>query len=223
MLGDSRLATVAPPEFRAESKMRRIQPILCALVVLLAGAAGAADVEMFEQSPMNYSATAPHESVTRLQAQWGDTGPAGNSDRDLVAGLLRELQIPVESQVVVFSRTSFQRRRISPERPRTLYFSDDAYIGWVPAGLVEVVAIDPQLGPVFYTLDPLEARTNYARSFVRDSDCLRCHGGTFVRDIPGVFVRSLYADATGEPLFQGGSQVVDFRTPFAERWGGSCM
>ncbi len=200
--------------------MRRIQLMLGVLAAGWAGVAGAADVEMFEQSPMNYSATTPHDAITRLQAQLGNAGPAGNSDRDLVAGLLRELQIPVESQVVVFSRTSFQRRRISPERPRALYFNDDVYIGWVPAGLVEVTAIDPQLGPVFYTLDPLEARTNYAQSFIRDSDCLRCHGGTFVRDIPGVFVRSLYADATGEPLLQGGSQVVDFRTPFAERWGG---
>jgi hypothetical protein len=55
---------------------------------------------------------------------------------------------------------------------------------------------------------------------VRDNDCLRCHGGAFARSIPGVFVRSLFTDADGEPLLRHGSEVVDFRTPFTNRWGG---
>jgi len=35
-----------------------------------------------------------------------------------------------------------------------------------------------------------------------------------------VFVRSMHTDANGEPLLKGGSEVVDFHTPFANRWGG---
>jgi hypothetical protein len=86
--------------------------------------------------------------------------------------------------------------------------------------LIEVAAIDPTLGPVFYAVNPAVARTNPAASFVRDTDCLRCHGGSFVRDIPGVFTRSVFPDSQGEPLLRHGSEVVDYRTPFTNRWGG---
>ena len=176
---------------------------------------------MYEQSPMNYSATQPSDAITRLQTRLNHGAVKFSaSERDLLTGLMRELKVPVESQVLVFSKTSLQRHRISPDRPRALYFSDDCYIGWVPGGLIEVVAIDPVLGPVFYQLDPNEARADAAHRFKRDSDCLRCHGGTFVRDIPSVFVRSLHTDSDGEMLLQGGSTVVDFRTPFTNRWGG---
>lgn len=176
---------------------------------------------MYEQSPMNYSASQPNDAITRLRARLA-SGAVKLSvrERDLMLELLRELKVPVASQVLVFSKTSLQRQRISPDHPRAIYFSDDCYVGWVPSGLIEVTAIDPLLGPVFYQLDPGATRTEATPQFTRDHDCLRCHGGTFVRDIPGVFVRSLHADANGEMLLQGGSVVVDFRTPFTNRWGG---
>jgi len=177
--------------------------------------------EMFEQPPMKYSESTPDDAVTRLQARLNDgTVKFSGRDREVLRELLRELKIPVESQVLVFSKTSLQRQRISPEHPRALYFSDDCYVGWVPSGLIELTTIDPVLGPIFYQLDPGELRKEAAQSFNRDADCLRCHGGTFVRDIPGLFVRSLHTDAAGEMLLQGGSTVVDFRTPFTNRWGG---
>jgi len=34
----------------------------------------------------------------------------------------------------VFSQTSFQLRKISPQRPRAIYFNDDVYVGWVRGG-----------------------------------------------------------------------------------------
>lgn len=195
--------------------------ILCLLAVALPGVSHALGKEMFEQPPVNYSASQPKDAVTRLQAQLADGRVSlGGREREIVSGLLRELHVPVESQVLVFSKTSLQRQRISPDRPRAIYFSDDCYVAWVPSGLVEVTAIDPLLGPVFYALDPKATLVGASRSFVRDEDCLRCHGGTFVRDIPGLFVRSLHTDENGEPLFRGGSEVVDFRTPFTNRWGG---
>lgn len=188
--------------------------------LLVAGRLAAA-TEMFEQPPMNYSTTRPTDAVTRLQARLSSgAAKLGGHERGLVLELLRDLNIPVESQVLVFSKTSLQRQRISPDRPRALYFSDDCYVGWVPSGLIEVTAIDPKLGPVFYQLDPSATATDAVHSFHRDADCLRCHGGAFVRDIPGLFVRSLHTDATGEMLLRGGSLVVDFRTPFTNRWGG---
>lgn len=183
--------------------------------------ASARDAELYEQPPIRYSATQPNDAIAPLQARLasGQLKLAG-SDRQILEALLAELRIPIESQVIVFSKTSLQRQRIRPEHPRAIYFSDTCYVGWVPGGLMEVTSIDPVLGPIFYALDPENLRTNAAHSFVRDNDCLRCHGGAFARGIPGVFVRSLFTDDTGEPMLKYGSEVVDFRTPFTNRWGG---
>ena len=120
----------------------------------------------------------------------------------------------------MFSKTSLQRGRIRPEQPRALYFSESMYVGWVPGGLIELAAIDPQLGPVFYSFAISRAADGSPPTIQRDSDCLRCHGGTFVRDIPGVFARSVFPDANGEPLLRHGTLVVEDETPFAQRWGG---
>jgi hypothetical protein len=127
--------------------------------------------------------------------------------------------VPAESQMLVFSKTSLQRGRIRPERPRALYFSDSVYVGWVPGGLIEVTAVDPRLGPIFYSIELAPAREAPPK-IERDSDCLRCHGGNFVREIPGVFARSVFPDAGGEPLLRHGTLLVDDETPFAQRWGG---
>ncbi len=174
----------------------------------------------YERPPIRYSASTPNDAVTRLQARLalGDVKLTG-TELDQLRNVLGELGISPASQTLVFSRTSFQRARIRPDHPRALYFSDSVYVGWVPGGLVEITAIDPQLGPVFYSLALPGSRSN-APQIVRDQDCLRCHGGTFVRDIPGLFVRSLFVDAAGDPLLRHGTQIVDDETPFAERWGG---
>jgi hypothetical protein len=91
-------------------------------------------------------------------------------------------------------------------------------VGWCPDGLVEVAAIDPVLGPVFYSFDP--KAVSGANRFQRDADCLRCHGGTFVRDIPGLLARSVFTDSAGQPMLALGSDLVDAATPLEKRWGG---
>jgi len=174
----------------------------------------------YERAPIHYSSTAPHEAVTRLQARFKSGAiTLSGSELEMLRTVLHELDVPVESQMLVFSRTSFQRTRIHPDQPRALYFSDSVYVGWVPGGLVEVTAIDPQLGPVFYTLT-LPGPQQTVPKIERESDCLRCHGGVFVREIPGLFVRSVFPDAAGDPLLRQGTQIVDDETPFADRWGG---
>lgn len=202
--------------------MRRCSPqlVLATAALVFAPCGHAQNPPDYEQPPSSYSTSTPQDAVARLQQRIaaGQFRFAG-SDKEIVQALLAEFKIPVASQVVVFSKTSLQRGRIRPDHPRALYFSDSAYIGWVPGGLIEITAIDPQLGPVFYAFDPREGRSGTPK-FERDSDCLRCHGGAFVRDIPGVFARSLFPNDEGEPLLRHGSQVVDDQTPFEERWGG---
>lgn len=174
----------------------------------------------YEQPPVSYSASTPQDAVAALQRRLTAGALAFIGDeRTILRAILVELGVPFESQVLVFSKTSLQRGRITPSRPRALYFSDAAYVGWVPGGLIEITTIDNRLGPIFYSFDPQEAR-GAARTFVRDSDCLRCHGGTFVRGVPGVFARSVIPSETGEPLLRHGSEIVDDETPFENRWGG---
>jgi len=182
---------------------------------------GAQESEDYEQPPVSYSHTAPKDAVARLKARIanGEFKFAGD-DREVVQALLKEMGVPAESQILVFSKTSFQRSRISPDHPRALYFSDNCYLGWVPGGLAEVTTIDPVLGPVFYAFDPRGLSGRVKAEFKRDGECLDCHGGAYVRGIPGVFARSVYADENGQPLLRQGTHVVDYRTPFEERWGG---
>lgn len=191
-----------------------------ALGLALATAELRAGEEIFEQAPIAYSATAPQDAIARLEAKLavGAVKLAGD-DREILRQLLQALDVPEASQMVVFSKTSFQLGLIHPGNPRALYFSDTCYVGWVPGGLMEVASIDPQLGPVFYHFDP-QAKAAKKPRFSREPDCLRCHGGTFVRDIPAVFTRSIATERSGQPIYSQGSTVVDDATPFAERWGG---
>lgn len=174
----------------------------------------------YEHPPISYSATTPNDALTRLQARLAaGTVTLIGDELQMLQTILRELGVSADSQTLVFSRTSFQRGRIRPDQPRALYFSDSVYVGWVPGGVVEVTAIDPALGPVFYSLE-LPGRKGGVAKIARDSDCLRCHGGAFVREIPGVFVRSVFPDRGGDPLLRHGTLVVDDETPFEQRWGG---
>jgi hypothetical protein len=178
-----------------------------------------AEEEAFERRPISYSIAAPHDSVATLKLKLAaDEIRLEGDEKSVVRHLLSALGIPESSQLLVFSKTSFQKDRISPARPRAIYFGDEVYVGWCPGGLVEVASVDPVLGPVFYSFDPRSGPG--AHRFERDPDCLRCHGGTFVRDIPGLLARSLFCDANGQPLLVLGTDLVDDSTPIEKRWGG---
>ncbi|MCA9091508.1 MAG: hypothetical protein KDA90_23080, partial [Planctomycetaceae bacterium] len=133
--------------------------------------------------------------------------------------LLDALEISPESQVLVFSQTSFQLRKISPSRPRAVYFNDDTYIGWVQGGdVIEMSTSDPQLGGVFYTL-PQQEKTSI--TFTRDrGQCLTCHASSRTRGVPGHLVRSIFPNDLGQPLLASGTFTTDHTSPFSERWGG---
>src|SRR5438445_3544171 len=109
------------------SGIRRVVGLaLVASLGLLAAGAGAAD---FDQEPIRYGSAEPNNAASRLQKRL-DAGQA-RLERDKETGylksLLRELGVPASSQMLVFSKTSLQRHRISPRTPRAVYFGDDAY------------------------------------------------------------------------------------------------
>src|SRR5262249_23297519 len=128
-----------------------------------------------------------------------------------LTSVLQALNIPPESQLVVFSPTSSQARLINEEDPRAIYFNDDVSVGWVRGGeALEIAAHDPDEGVVFYTLTQSEATTP---EFKRADACLSCHRSNDTLNIPGLLVRSTIDAGTR-------SFTTDHRSPFDERWGG---
>ena len=175
----------------------------------------------FEQPPIDYLKATPHDAVSQLQARL-DAGEARleyDRQHGYLKSVLQQLNIPISSQVLVFSKTSFQLQRISPRTPRAIYFNDDVYVGWVQRGdVMEASAADPQLGVNFYTLDQLATDEP---KFVRQTyDCLQCHGSTLTQHVPGFVVRSVYAGFNGHPILKAGTYLTDHSSPFRERWGG---
>ena len=174
----------------------------------------------YELPPVGYSKATPDNVVAKLQRRI-DAGEISftQTGRELLLTLLQALHVPVESQMFVFSKTSLQKELIRPETPRVLFFSDQVYIGWVPGGLIEVAAIDPQLGPVFYHFKA-NAPAGVPKRFERDAGCMLCHGYFFIRDIPALLALSVNPDSKGELLPYSDFDLVDDTTPFARRWGG---
>lgn len=179
--------------------------------------------EAFELPPINYSKTDPTDRVARLRDDLKRGRIALNPalpEKVFVGELLKALEVPVASQVLVFSKTSLQNSHINPRQPRALYFSDDLYFGWSHGSdKFEIISADPKLGAVFYLLerDPAAGKIEVFRE---SGECFSCHASSRTGGRPGMTVRSLYVDKSGQPIFSAGSFQVDDSTPFEERWGG---
>ena len=137
------------------------------------------------------------------------------------AGYLRSvldaLDVPIESQMAVFSKTSQQLERIDPKNPRTIFFNDSVAVAWVRGGFIELASLEPEQGVIFYML----AQDRNARpEFVRRDDCLRCHLSEVTLGVPGMMIRSRYTAADGNPRLVLGGYATDHRSPLDERWGG---
>ena len=90
-------------------------------------------IAMLLQTP---KATAIPDRIADLQRKI-DAGTLKlefEADHGYLKSLLKILNIPVSSQALVFSKSSFQLHLISPDRPRALYFNDDVYAGWTRGG-----------------------------------------------------------------------------------------
>jgi hypothetical protein len=160
------------------------------------------------------------DAVTRLDAQIasGKVKLEYRAGLGYLPALLARLGINPDSQSLVFSKTSFQAAKISPSNPRALFFNDEVMVGSVRGGdVLELAALDPKQGMVFYTLD---VQKSDQPRFVRRDSCLQCHQGPATLGIPGVLVGSVFPDASGMPNSRMGNPVTDDSTPIQKRWGG---
>ncbi len=193
-----------------------------AIAVLLGGPWMAQAFDpIYERAPIHYHETEPDNRLTRFFAGAKDNPVLCNgTHREVLDELLEKLEVPAESQVLVFSKTSAQNSRIAPETPRAIYFSDDLYLGWVQGGEIEAASFDPRIGMVFHLIKLTEREPGTPPALVRERSCLNCHAGSSNHDLPGLMVRSVYPTATGLPLFEAGTFHTRQNSPIEERWGG---
>ncbi len=191
------------------------------LAIYLAAAAAPCRAQDYEGEPILYSLGVVNDPVAKLQKRLerGEIDLEFEPNHGYLPSVLRKLGIPVSSQALVFSKTSFQRDLIFPHRPRAIYFNDSVYLGWVQGGTVlEVASMDPEQGTVFYTLDQDPKKPpKFAR---QGAECLQCHASGLTKGVPGVLVRSVYPDRNGQPILKAGAFNTDHSAPLKERWGG---
>lgn len=158
-------------------------------------------------------------TILNKQLKSGEVSMDFDESHGYLRGLLKVLKVPIESQVLVFSKTSFQATRISPRMPRAIYFNDSVTVGFVRGSdVLEITSQDPHLGTIFYTLD--QEKVDRPRFERRDTACLQCHASGGTLGVPGLVVRSVYPEPNGMPMFQAGTFISDHRSPLKERWGG---
>ena len=167
---------------------------------------------------IKYDSTPAQDPIARLNERLksGEVSLERRGPSGYLQSVLEALKVPVESQLLVFSKTSFQAPKIGPKNPRAIYFTDTVSVGWVRGGeVLEFVGQDPRQGAVFYTL----SQTSDKPTFDRNDACVSCHASEATHYVPGMFIGSVFPGVDGTTMY-GPAYTTDHRTPFEIRWGG---
>jgi len=200
--------------------LRVLWPTACLGGAVLASASYAQERTDYLGEPVRYEDEERRDPVARLAEDLasGERELRWDEQRGWLPALLEALEVSATTQVLVFSKTSFQDRLISPETPRAIYFNDEVALAWIPgAPLMELTGLDPLQGPTFYSLDQDSRAPRFQR---RDDECLQCHSSSRTRNWPGNLVRSVHPDERGLPILRSGSFLTTHASPLLERWGG---
>jgi hypothetical protein len=176
--------------------------------------------DLAREPAIGYYTTPATDAVAQLKANI--SSGAARLAFDEATGYLRSvldaLELPVDSQLLVFARNSLQNRYITPRNPRAIFFNDAVAVGYIHgAEYLEIAAHDRRQGVVFYTIDqkrreePVITRTDF---------CLQCHSANATVEVPGMLVRSIVTEPSGATVPRFANYVTDHRSPFDERWGG---
>ncbi|WDS36999.1 hypothetical protein [Pseudoxanthomonas sp.] len=175
----------------------------------------------FSGEPINYRTAPLNDPVAKLEKQLeaGKVALDYEPGHGYLRSVLKLLDIPYDSQTLVFSKTSFQYTKIAPEHPRALYYNDDVYVGAVHDGkAIELVSFDPMQGAIFYLLDEKKGeRPRFERA---ELDCTQCHIAAGTRGVPGVLLQSVYPTRAGVLATASRTLITDQESPLSERWGG---
>ncbi|MCC6988584.1 MAG: hypothetical protein IT181_06280 [Acidobacteria bacterium] len=173
-----------------------------------------------EHPAIDYATRPVHDRIAALNAalEAGTATLTYEPQGGYLRSVLRALDVPESSQMLVLSRTGVQRLVTSPANPRALFYNDTLAVGFIRGSpFLELVAHDPAQGAVFYTLTQ---RPTERPAFSRQTSCLTCHVAAATLEVPGFMTRSLRVATDGNLKLRLGSHHVDHRTPFADRWGG---
>jgi hypothetical protein len=211
---------------RAPASGHLLAVAACTLLLALAAAWPAAQARqpfpgtLDEHPAIQYETRPTTDAVARLDARLaaGEARLARDARMGWLPAVLSALDVPVESQLLVFSKTGLQRAYTGPKSPRALYYGASVVVGYIPgAPALELASHDPRQGVIFYTL---EQDATAPPRFRRRAECLTCHLSSVTDDVPGLIVRSNMVGHDGFVMPRLGSFTVDHRTPHTERWGG---
>ncbi|MEI6537052.1 MAG: hypothetical protein WCN98_17050, partial [Verrucomicrobiaceae bacterium] len=133
-----------------------------------------------------------NDPVAKMWQRWqtGQSQPDTQDEKAFVASVLKELGVPAQSQMLVFSKTSLQNPLITPQTPRAVYFSEDVYCGWAQNGMMELIGYDPEKGPQYYALtNPF--KTSEKPVLQATENCLPCHETSRTNNVNGMLGRSV--------------------------------
>ncbi len=187
------------------------------VAMAMAQRAGAFD-RSIDHPAIRYGTTDANTVVEALNRKLADRSASLVFDEKsgYLKSVLDLLNIPVESQVLVYTQTSQQAQHITMTNPRAIYFNDTVSVGYVRGGgLLEIVAQDAALGSVFYAVRQERAA---APTFGREQQCLRCHLSWDTLGVPGQTILSTFPRKDENDYANG--FTVDHYRPIEDRWGG---
>ena len=171
------------------------------------------------EPPHLYKTRQPNDRFSRLMKTLEtDSRLDRSSEKAFLVSFLKILDVPVSSQLLVFSTTSLQLRFISPSNPRAIYFNDEIYIGYIPGGRLEIIGTDPELGAIFYIFDI--TKSTGAIQFERSDRCMNCHAGEETAYVPGLVLKSVIPGPGGGSLEAFRIGQFGHQIPLSERFGG---
>lgn len=175
----------------------------------------------YTEPPFAYWTTEPKDrfSLMMEKVRSGELALDTQNELSFLTSLLKAMDIPVSSQLLLFSGTSLQKRLINHRNPRALYFNEHTYVGFVPGGKVEVASFDPQLGMVFFIFDPLGSQRTVP-ALDRPKGCLNCHAESPSYMLPGFAIESVAVDRDGSSLETYRRGEIGHQVPLADRFGG---
>jgi hypothetical protein len=176
---------------------------------------------VFREAPHRYLEQEPRDrfAALRKQVEAGRAELDTRDDKAFLASVLKALDVPESSQLLVFSASSLQSEIINPRNPRALYFNEDTYVGWVPGGKLEIISMDPELGAMFYIFERLRPGGG-PPPITRSEKCFNCHAGLATRRVPGLIAESLLPMASGASLETYRRDEQGHQIPLEIRFGG---